>query len=95
MKNANAGEASPESITAHAYTGRTRFLRVLESLKGLADSLEMQFQPINDTSCPAKSEVVKNSVKSQVFALAICADLTNSAVAQEATRDLKIVKTPG
>jgi hypothetical protein len=50
MKNANAGEASPESITAPAYSGRTRFLRFLESLKSLADSLEMQFQPINDPS---------------------------------------------
>jgi len=34
-------------------------------------------------------------VKSQAFALVICADLNYSAVAQEATRDLKIVTAPG
>jgi hypothetical protein len=39
--------------------------------------------------------MVKNSVKSQAFTLAICGNLTNSAVAQEATRDFKIVKAPG
>jgi hypothetical protein len=81
MKDTNAGEAIPESITSHAYSGWTRFLRFLESLKSLADSLEIQFQPINDPSLPAKNEIVKNSVKSQAFALAICASLTNNAVA--------------
>ena len=39
--------------------------------------------------------MVKNSLKSQVFALAICADVTNSAIAQETTRNLEIVKAQG
>jgi hypothetical protein len=39
--------------------------------------------------------MVKNWVKSQAFALAICGNLTNSAMSQEATRDFKIIKAPG
>jgi len=35
--------------------------------------------------------MVKNQVKLQVLAFAICAGLSYSAVAQEATRDFKIV----
>jgi hypothetical protein len=39
--------------------------------------------------------MVKTSVKSQVIAIAICANLTNSVVAQEVIKDLKIVEASG
>jgi hypothetical protein len=62
-----------------------------EKAEALADSLEVQFQPLNDSSVPAVFE----AMRSYSVAPASEPKLTNPMDVQDAIRGLKLGKTPG
>jgi hypothetical protein len=65
-----------------------------EKAEALADSLEVQFQPLNDLSVPAVIEVVNEVMRVYSYATASEPQLTNPAEAETAIRGLKVGKAP-
>jgi hypothetical protein len=66
-----------------------------EKAEVLADSLEAQFQPVNDPSVPAVIEVVNEAMRASFFAPASEPKRTNPMEVQDAIRDLIVGKAPG
>jgi hypothetical protein len=66
-----------------------------EKAEALADSLEAQFQPVNNPSVPAVIERVNEAMRAYSFAPASEPRLTNCMEVQEAIRGLKVGKAPG
>jgi hypothetical protein len=66
-----------------------------EKAEALADSLESQFQPVNDPSDPAVTEKVTEALQAYSYAPASEPKLTNPMEVQDAIRDLKVGKAPG
>jgi hypothetical protein len=66
-----------------------------EKAEALADSLESQFQPVNDPSDPAVIEKVAEALQAYSYAPASEHKLTNPIEVQEAIRGLKVGKAPG
>jgi hypothetical protein len=66
-----------------------------EKAEALADSLEAEFQPVNDPSVPAVIKVVNEAMRSYSFAPASKPKLTNTTEVQDTIRDLKVGKVPG
>jgi hypothetical protein len=66
-----------------------------ENAEALADSLEAQFQPVNDPSVPAGIEVVNEATRAYSFVPASEPNLTIPMAVQDAIRGLKVGKTPG
>jgi hypothetical protein len=66
-----------------------------EKAEALAESLEAQFQPVNDPSVPAVIEVVNEAMRAHSFAPASEPKLTNPTEVQDAIRGLKVGKAPG
>jgi hypothetical protein len=66
-----------------------------EKTEALADSLEAQFQPVNDPSVPAFIEEINEAMRAYSFAPASEPKLTNSMEFQDAIRGLNVGKAPG
>jgi hypothetical protein len=66
-----------------------------EKAEALADSLESQFQPVNDPSDPAVIEKATEVLQAYFYAPASEPRLTNPVVVQDAIRGLKLRKAPG
>jgi hypothetical protein len=66
-----------------------------EKAEALADSLEAQFQPVNDPSDPAVIETVGEALQAYSYAPASEPKLTNPTEVQNAIRGLKVGKAPG
>jgi len=66
-----------------------------EKAETLADSLETQFQPVNDPSVLAAIEVFNQPNRAYSFAPASKLQLTNPKEVPAAIRGLKVGKTPG
>jgi hypothetical protein len=65
-----------------------------EKAEALANSLEAQFQPVNDPSVPAGIAVVNEAMRAYSFAPASEPKLTNPMEVQDAIRGLKVGKAP-
>jgi hypothetical protein len=61
----------------------------------MADSLEAQFQPVNDPSDPAVIEMVNKAMWAYEYGLASEPKLTSPSEVQQAIRGLKFGKAPG
>jgi hypothetical protein len=61
----------------------------------LADSLEAQFQPVNDPSDPAVTEMVNEAMRAYEYAHASEPKLISPLEVEEAIRGLKVSKAPG
>jgi hypothetical protein len=59
------GNENPHSIISPGYT-RGLALSDSEKAKAIADSLEAQFQPVNDLSVPAVIEVVNEAMRALI-----------------------------
>jgi hypothetical protein len=66
-----------------------------EKTKALADSLESQFQPVNDPSDPAVIEKVAEALQAYSYAPASEPNLTNPMGVQDAIRGPKVGKASG
>jgi hypothetical protein len=66
-----------------------------EKAEDLADSLEAQFQPVNDPSVPAVIEVFNEALRVYYYAPASEPRLTNPSEVQDAIWGLKLGKAPG
>jgi hypothetical protein len=66
-----------------------------EKAEALADSLEAQFQPVNDPSSPAVTEAVDEVMRAYKYAPASELKLTSPSQVQEAVQGLKVGKAPG
>jgi hypothetical protein len=66
-----------------------------EKAEALADSLEAQFQPVNDLSDPAVIEMVNEAMRAYEYTPANKPKLTSPSEVQEAIRGLKVGKSPG
>jgi hypothetical protein len=66
-----------------------------EKAESLADSLESQFQPVNDPSSPAVVEVVNEAMRAYEYAPASQPKLTSPSEVLEAIKGLKVDKAPG
>jgi hypothetical protein len=65
-----------------------------EKTEALADSLESQFQPVNDPSDPALIEKLTEAPQAYSYALASKPQLTNPMEVQDTIRGLKVGKAP-
>jgi hypothetical protein len=65
-----------------------------EKAEALADSLESQFQPVNDPSDPAVIEKVAEALQAYSYAPASEPKLTNAMEVQDAIRGLRVGKAP-
>ena len=63
--------------------------------EALADSLEAQFQPVNDPSIPAIIEVINDAMRAYSFAPSSEPKLPIPTEVQDAIRGFKVGKTPG
>jgi hypothetical protein len=84
----------PTPLPTLLTPGRTA-LSDPEKAEALADSLESQFQPVNDLSDPAVIEKADEALQAYSHAPASKPKLTNPVEAQDAIRGLKVSKTPG
>jgi hypothetical protein len=66
-----------------------------EKAKELADSLEAQFQPVDDLSSPAVTEAVDEVMRTYKYAPASEPKLTRPSKVQEVIKGLKVGKAPG
>jgi hypothetical protein len=66
-----------------------------EKAEALADSLEAQFQPVNDPSDPAVIEMVDEAMRAYEYAPASEPKLTSSSEVLQAIMGLKVGKAPG
>jgi hypothetical protein len=66
-----------------------------EKAEVFADSLEAEFQPVNDLSVPAVIEVVNEAMRAYFFVTASEPKRTNPMEVQDAIRYLKVGKAPG
>jgi hypothetical protein len=66
-----------------------------EKAEDLADSLEAQFQPVNDPSSPAVIEAVDEVMSTYKYVPASEPKLTSPSEIQEAIKGLKVGKAPG
>ena len=66
-----------------------------EKVEDLANSVETQFQPVNDPSVLAVIEIVEVALRSYFLPSASEPNLTNPEEVQEAVRCLKVGKPPG
>jgi hypothetical protein len=66
-----------------------------EKAEALADSLEAQFQPVNDPSFSAVIDAGNEAMRAYSFAPASEPKLTNLTKVQDASRGLKFGKAPG
>jgi hypothetical protein len=66
-----------------------------EKAEALADSLESQFQPVNDPSDPAVIEKVAEALQAYCYGPASEPKLINPMEVQDAIRGLKVGKAPG
>jgi hypothetical protein len=88
------GDASSHSFAPLASPGRTSYLRVRET-DALADSLEAQFQPVNDPSVPAVVKMVSEAMRAYEYAPASEPKLTSPSEVLQAIRGLRDGKAPG
>jgi hypothetical protein len=63
--------------------------------EALDDSLDAQFQPVNNPSSPAVNEVVNEAMLTYEYAPASEQKLTNPSEVLEAIKGLKVGKAPG
>jgi hypothetical protein len=66
-----------------------------EKAKALADSLETQFQPVNDPSVPAVIEMVNEAMRTYVYAPASEPKLISPSEVLHTIMGLKVGKAPG
>jgi hypothetical protein len=66
-----------------------------EKAEALANSLDAQFQSVNDTSSPAVLEVVNEAMRAYEYAPASELKLTSPSEVLEAINGLKVGKAPG
>jgi hypothetical protein len=66
-----------------------------EKAEALADSLEAQFQPVNDPSDPADIKMVNEMMRAYEYAPASEPKLTSPSEVQQAIRGLKVGKASG
>jgi hypothetical protein len=66
-----------------------------EKAEALADSLEAQFQPVDDPSDPAISEMFNEAMRAYEYAPASEPKLTSSSKVLQAIDGLKVGKAPG
>jgi len=66
-----------------------------EKAEGIADNLETQFQPVNDSSAPADIEMADVALRSYFMTPASEAKLTNPREVQEGIKSLKVSKAQG
>jgi hypothetical protein len=66
-----------------------------KNAKALADSLEAQYQPVNDPSDPAVTERVNEAMRAYEYAPASEPKLTSPSEVLQAIRGLKVGKAPG
>jgi hypothetical protein len=66
-----------------------------EKAEALADSLEAQFQPVNDPSNPAVVEMVNEAMRAYDYAPASEPKLSSPSEVLQATKGLKVGKAPG
>jgi hypothetical protein len=66
-----------------------------EKTEALADSLETQFQLVNDPSDPADIEMFNKAMREYEYASASEPKLTSPLDVEEAIRGLKVGKSPG
>jgi hypothetical protein len=66
-----------------------------EKAGALADSLDAQFQPVNDPLDPAVIEMVNKAMRAYEYAPASEPKLTSPSEVQQAIRSLKVGKAPG
>jgi hypothetical protein len=66
MENDYTGNENPRPITSPGHTRGTSSLG-LEIAEALADSLEVQFKPVNYPSVPAVIEVVNEAMRAYSF----------------------------
>jgi hypothetical protein len=88
------GDESPDSFASLACAGGLA-LSDSEKSEALADSLEAQFQPVNDPSSPAVIEVVNEVIRVNEYAPASEPKLTSPSEVLEAIKGLKVGKAPG
>jgi hypothetical protein len=63
--------------------------------EALADRLESKFQPVNDPSDPAVTEIVNEAKRAYEYAPASDPELSSPSQVQQAIRGLKVGKDPG
>jgi hypothetical protein len=66
-----------------------------EKAEALADSLQVQFQPVNDPLDPAVTEMVNEAIWAYEYAHASEPKLTSSSEVQQVIRGLKVGKAQG
>jgi hypothetical protein len=66
-----------------------------EKAEALADSLEAQFQPVNDSSDPAAIEMVNKAMRAYEYVPSSERKLTSPSEVHQALRGLKVGKAPG
>jgi hypothetical protein len=66
-----------------------------EKAEALADSLEAQLQPVNDTSDPAVIEMVNEAMRAYEYEPASEPKLTSTSEVLQTIRGLKVGKAPG
>ena len=66
-----------------------------EKAEALGDSLEAQFQPVNNPSVPAFIEVLNEAMRAYLFVPASKPEFTNPKEVQDAMRGLKVGKARG
>jgi hypothetical protein len=88
--NSNAIPAPSILVTQIGFT-----LPDSEQDEAMTDSLEAQFQPVNDLSGPKVIEMFDEELQAYSFAPASEPKLTNPTEVQDPIRGLKVGKTPG
>jgi hypothetical protein len=87
------GDEYPNSFATLACAGRLA-LSDSEKAEALTNSLEAQFQPVNDTSSPVVTEGVNEAMREYEYAPAIEPKLTSPSEVLEAIKGLKFGKAP-
>jgi hypothetical protein len=94
VEDDKAGDENSHSFTSLVTPGGTA-LSDSEKAEALADSLDAQFPPANDSSDLAVIEKVTEALQAYSYAPASEPKLTNPKEVQDAIRGLKVGKAPG
>jgi hypothetical protein len=93
-KHDKQGDASSDSFVPLQVPGGLA-LSDSEKAEALADSLEVQVQPVKDTSDPAVIEILNEAKRAYEYATANEPKSTSPSEVQQAIRGLKFGKTSG
>jgi hypothetical protein len=94
MEDDKEGDARSYSFVPLASATSSSSLGFRES-GSLADSLESQFQPVNDPSDPAVIDMVSEAIRAYEYAPASELKLTSPSEVLQAIKGLKFGKAPG